>query len=311
MSFAFNCPRCALGSDAQAGAPLLRLGLVMVLVGGLAGLEWLVSRHSHSLSLLADAGHLAGDGVALGLALGAAWVAQRSVQPQAAAKLGAIAALVNGLGLTLMAMLVAWESWAHLGGSPSEILTVPMGLTALVGMGVNGLNAWILRHHSRQSLNLRGAFLHVVADALSSVGVLLAAIAAAVLHWAWVDTAIGLGVALLIGFSGLPLVGQSWRALRPPVFFEIADLQQGLLRLPGVTAVHLQLQPPGQLGGHVVIAAGTPVACDRISAQIQQTCRDWGLEPSGLDLVPTDPSDLVGFHQLGHSQLQDLISANA
>lgn len=194
---------------------------------------------SHSLSLMAESGHMVADGAALGLALLAAWMG-RSPSTDAAPfgyrRVEILAALVNGLGLLAVAGWIGWEAIAHLTHGSSEILSGPMLITALVGLGVNSVNASLLHNHSHYDLNVRGAFLHMVADMISALGVLLAAIAIFLWHWLWVDSAVSLGVALLIGSSAVPFIRQSLAILLAltPRSIELASIRTQLLSTPGV-----------------------------------------------------------------------------
>ncbi|MBD2108930.1 cation diffusion facilitator family transporter [Nodosilinea sp. FACHB-13] len=206
----FAC-RCGLDAvDRQ------RLGLFLSVVLGFAVVEWLVGSQSHSLALQSDAGHMLTDVGAIALALSASWLTRltlarpRPGQP----RLEAIAALVNGLGLLAMAGLISLEAWQHLSAPPVALVSGPMLGTALVGLGINGFGVWLLHGQGDESLNRRGAFLHVVADLVSSVGVIVGALCMALFHWFWVDGALSLAIALLIGSSALPLIYQSWGHLR-------------------------------------------------------------------------------------------------
>lgn len=209
-----------------------RLGVFLSLVLGFAVVEWLVGSHSHSLSLQSDAGHMLTDVGAIGLALSASWLTRltlarsRPGQP----RLEAIAALINGLGLLAMAALISLEAWHHLGARPAALVSGPMVGTALAGLGINGFGVWLLhgqgqdQDQGKGSLNLRGALLHVVADLASSLGVLVGAVCMALFHWFWVDSALSLAIALLIGGSALPLIYQSWGWLTGPDPSVLADL---------------------------------------------------------------------------------------
>ena len=88
-----------------------------------------------------------------------------------------------------------------------------MLITAVIGLLINAFNLYWLRGDLRD-LNLRGAFLHVLADVLGSIGVLIAATAAWFWHWIWVDAAVGLGISLFILLSTIPLLYQSMQTLR-------------------------------------------------------------------------------------------------
>jgi cobalt-zinc-cadmium efflux system protein len=168
------------------------------------------------LALLADSGHLASDCFALILALFASWMAQRRRSKDLASGnhwVEVLAALINGVGLVAIALWIGWEAIVRLQSPPVEILSLPMLATASVGLGVNSINIFLLHKDSHHDLNLRGAFLHVLADAASSVGVILAAIAVWALNWLWADGVITLFVSGLIIVSATPLIVQSLNAL--------------------------------------------------------------------------------------------------
>jgi cobalt-zinc-cadmium efflux system protein len=159
---------------------------------------------------------MASDCFALILALLATWLSQR----RRASNLESgnhwfevLAALVNGVGLVVIAVWVGWEAVERLQSPPVEILSLPMLATASVGFGVNSINIFLLHKDSHNDLNLRGAFLHVLADAASSVGVIIAAIAVWALNWIWADGVISLFVSGLIIISATPLIIQSLNTL--------------------------------------------------------------------------------------------------
>lgn len=208
-TFAPHCSSCR--SPALKVRWLLLITLSLCLF---AGVELWVGVLSHSLTLRADSGHMFTDVGALGIALVAAWVAQRSPAPaRGNHRLELLAALINGLALLAMAAWIGREALAHWHGQPTEILSFPMFITALLGLLVNGLNLYWLHGDLSQDLNLRGVFLHMLADLLGSVGAILAAIAVTVLQWAWADIVIGAVVALIIALSALPLLWQSLQNL--------------------------------------------------------------------------------------------------
>ena len=199
-----------------------QLAIALLLIGGFAAVEFIVGHISHSLVLVADSGHMVSDGLSLALALLANWGAQRARHTHADAASTTArswetwAALVNGLSLTVIAGWVAWEAIDHLQAPPDNIASLPMLITASIGLAINSANIALLHRDSQHDLNLKAAFLHVVADALSSIGGIVAAIAVAVFHWLWADGAISLLVAGLIGLSAIPLVLQSLKRLTAP-----------------------------------------------------------------------------------------------
>ena len=183
-----------------------------------AGIELWVGLVSHSLTLRADSGHMLADGFAIGIALTATWAARRSQSViHGNHRYELLAALINGVALLAMALWIGREALSHLHGQPTEILSLPMLITAVLGLLVNGLNLYWLHGDLHNDLNLRGVFLHVVADLLGSVGAILAAVAVVFLQWTWADTLIGTAVALMIAVGAVSLLWQSCRRLFNPV----------------------------------------------------------------------------------------------
>ncbi|PSB30584.1 cation diffusion facilitator family transporter [Stenomitos frigidus] len=221
----------ATGSPAsESQTKQTQLTIALLLIGSFAVAELVVGLTSGSLALIAEAGHMTADSLALVLALVATrltlrpkgsvlsdlltgMVAEASpISSQAAWETWA--ALVNGLGLVAIAFWIGWEAAQRLYTPPEAIASLPMLITAAIGLVVNSVNIALLHRGSSHDLNLRGAFLHVLADAMSCIGVILAAIAVATLQWLWADGVISLVVASLILIGAMPLVVRSVRALR-------------------------------------------------------------------------------------------------
>ena len=197
---------------------------------------------SHSLALVAESGHMLSDGLALGLAILATWIARFPASNQATfgyRRVEILAALVNGVGLIVVAMWIAWEAATRLQAPPEEILSVPMLITAAIGLGINSLNAFLLHQDSHDDLNLRGAFLHMVADAISAVGVILAGIVVWAFHWNWVDSAISLAVAGVILLGSIPLIRQSLHILleKTPAHLDLEQIQAHINNFDGVETI--------------------------------------------------------------------------
>jgi cobalt-zinc-cadmium efflux system protein len=216
--------------------------MALILISAFSLTEFIMSFSSHSLALLADAGHMLSDSLALGVSLLASWIAQLPASNRATfgyRRIEILAALLNGTGLIGIAIWVAWEAIARLYAPPVEILSLPMLITAGIGLVINSLNASLLHRHSHDDLNLRGAFLHMVADAMSSVGVILAAIAVWTLHWNWADGAVSLVVAGLVLLGAVPLVRQSLNILleKTPSHLDVEQIQSHLAGFEGVVSV--------------------------------------------------------------------------
>ena len=157
--------------DDRAGAQkslLIVLGLsvfymIAEVVGGVL---------SHSLALLADAGHMLSDVAALALTLFAAWIARRpasSKRTYGYYRAEMLAALINGATLIAIAILIVVEALERL-RAPEEVHGTIMVVIASGGLAVNLLSLWVLQHQKSGNLNMRAAWLHVFADALGSIG---------------------------------------------------------------------------------------------------------------------------------------------
>jgi cobalt-zinc-cadmium efflux system protein len=219
-----------------------RLWAVLALTGTFMVLEVVGGWLSGSLALLADAGHMLTDVGALGLSLLTAWIAQR---PADASKTYGylrweiLAALVNGAALFGIAGWVVIEAIQRI-QHPGPIRTGLFLAIAAAGLAVNLISLALL-HDSRQgSLNARGAYLHVMGDALGSIGALGAAAIIWFSGWTLADPIVSIGLSLLI------LAG-AWRLLREstdilldavPRHVAMAEVQRRILAVPGVAAVH-------------------------------------------------------------------------
>lgn len=265
------------------------LWIALILTGCFSLAELVVSHRSHSLALLADSGHLLSDTLSLALALLATWIARFPASLQAPfgyRRVEILAALANGLGLVTIALWVGWEAIARLQAPPTEILGLPMLITAVVGLAVNSLNAWFLHRDSHHDLNLRGAFLHMVADAISSLGVILAAIAVGQWHWLWADGAISSLVAGFIATGAIPLIQQSLNILleRSPQSLDINAIQTALTRYEAVVSIEALKLWTVALGQEVLwvqlqVNLRDGLARDRLLQQIQaQMQEEFGLQ---------------------------------
>lgn len=201
-------------STARHKLHVLSIGLL--LSGGFSLFEWTAGWWSHSLTLMTDAGHMLSDCLALSLAIGAAWLAHLAAnQKQSLGSQAEVAAaLANGLGLLVLAIWVVWEAMHRFHEKHPAVVSEVMLVTAIVGLGINIMAASVLHDHSRHDLNVRGAFLHVLADTVSSAGVIVSALLIWAFHWYWVDQVVSLGIAGLIGIGSLPIIFSSFQSLQ-------------------------------------------------------------------------------------------------
>lgn len=203
-----------------------------------AGYGW----WANSLALLSDAGHNLSD--VLGLLL--AWAATVAVQrlPSKRHTYGLrrssiLAALLNAMLLLLAVGAIAWEAIGRF-RQPQAVATDVVMIVAAIGIVVNGASAWLFASGARQDINLRGAFLHMLADAAVSLGVVLAALAIRHTGWLWLDPATSLAVALVITLGTWSLLRDSLRMALDavPAHIDTQDVENYLAGLPGVRAVH-------------------------------------------------------------------------
>ena len=200
----------------QSTSQQLRLGAVLISILGFAAVEWGTGYFCHSLALQSDAWHMVGDAGAILIALSATSLMRSALIRRLPKRLqlDAIAAVINAIALIIMAGLIFWESIEHWQHPPEEILSTPMFITAMIGLGVNIIGVRLLHEDSQKNLNIRGAFLHMMADLISSVGVIISAVAIAVFQCFWLDNIISLLIALFIGQSALPLLQLTWKQWR-------------------------------------------------------------------------------------------------
>ncbi|HEX5102351.1 MAG TPA: cation diffusion facilitator family transporter, partial [Pirellulaceae bacterium] len=171
-------------------------------IGGLA---------TGSLALLADAGHMLSDAAALGLSLAALWIAERpadSKRTYGYYRAEILAALVNGAALGAIAIYIFIEAIRRL-AEPTQVLGGWMLVVAVGGLVVNLVMLAILSGGRGESLNIRGAWLHVLTDTLGSIGAIAAAALIWLYRWNWIDPAISIAIALLVIYSGWRLMLES------------------------------------------------------------------------------------------------------
>src|SRR4051794_40989767 len=215
---------------------VLAINIAMLAAGVIGGIVF------DSLALLADAGHVLADIGAIGLALFAAWMAARPADPQRTFgfRRGEIlAALANGLTLVAVAVLVFAGAISRL-SDPADVEGTGVLVVGAVSLLGNGVAAWLLLRGDRSNLNLEGVLRHSAADAIGSLGVIVAAIVVLSTGWNQADAVVSILIGVLI------LLG-SWRLLREPfnVLMESApegiDVQSvgsAMCSVPGVREVH-------------------------------------------------------------------------
>lgn len=232
------------GTSASAGGRHRRaLAWVLVLVLAFVGVEVAAGLLTGSLTLLADAGHMATDALGVGMALTAVAAARRAArnpkQTYGHYRWEVLAALANATLLLGVAAYVAVEGIGRL-RHPVEVHAVPMLAVAVVGLAVNLVSFRLLHAGSKESLNVRGAYLEVMADAIGSVGVIVSAIVILTTGWPYTDAVVALALAAFIVPRALRLAGEALRIVvqSAPPSIDIDALTRALSELPSVTDVH-------------------------------------------------------------------------
>ena len=219
-----------------------RLAVVLGLTCAYLAIEVAAGVLTGSLALLADAGHMLTDVAGLILALAAMSFAERRPSPRRTYgyhRVEILAALINGIVLLAVAGYILAEAWDRF-RTPHPVASVPVLAVAAAGLLVNMAGALLLHRGSQASLNVRGAYNEVLADAVSSVGVIAGAGVITATGWYWVDPLVAVGIAFFV----LP---RTWALLREavqvllegtPREVDIQALRAAMEAVPGVKAVH-------------------------------------------------------------------------
>ena len=219
-----------------------RLSLVLLLTMLYMFAEVIGAWWTGSLALLADAGHMFTDVAALILALIAVWFGSRPATSRKTFgyyRLEIIAALVNGVTLVVISIFIfygAYERWQ----SPPVVKSGPMILVAAGGLVVNLACAWILHARHEVDLNMRGAWMHVMGDALGSVAAILAGVCMALFGWYAADALFSVVISLLIIWGSVRLIRESTNVLLEgtPAHINLAAVENAILDTSGVSDVH-------------------------------------------------------------------------
>jgi cobalt-zinc-cadmium efflux system protein len=270
----------------------LTLGLAAVymvaeLVGGLM---------TGSLALLADAGHMLSDVAALALSLFALWISRRPATSRRTwgyYRTEILAALVNGATLLAISVYVFIEAWERF-RQPSEVdAPVMMGI-AVGGLLINLAGLWILGGGRDKSLNVRGAWLHVLTDALGSVQAIAAGALIWAYGWTWADPVASVLIGLLVIYSAWALLREAVEVLMEaaPAHIDVDEVRDAIISLPGVMAVHdlhvwTITSGMESLSAHLVVEEGREGRA--LLARVRATLHDrFGIDHITVQLEPEE-----------------------
>ncbi|SEO41471.1 cobalt-zinc-cadmium efflux system protein [Duganella sp. CF517] len=270
----------------RAFAIAIVLNLVFV------GVEFFYGFLANSTALMADAGHNLSDVLGLMLAWGAAILAKRLPNQRYTYGLRStsmLAALFNAMLLMVACGGIAFEAVQQL-MHPDPVAGLTVSVVAGVGILVNGFSAWLFMAGSKDDINIRGAYLHMAADAAISLGVLVAGVIVRYSGWNWVDPAVSMVIVAIIVYSTWSLLRQSLRLMLAAVPDNVdrGEIEQFLRGRPGVTEVHdlhiwAMSTTETALTAQLVTPAGYPgdVAVDDITRQLRE---DFSIQHSTLQV---------------------------
>jgi len=276
------------------------LAITLGLVASFFFVQLGVALYTGSLALLSDAGHMATDALALTLALTAATLASRGSVTDTSTfgwyRLEVLAALVNAVLLLGVAAYVAIES---INRWNDEVTLDPLliGIVGGIGLLVNIVGIVLLRDKAKTSMNIRGAYLEVVADAAGSVGILLGAVVIAVTEWYRIDAVVGVAIACFMAPRAVRLGNDALHVLlqRAPSHIDVAQLTRQLTGIPGVVDVH-DVHVWTLTSGMEVATAHLVVEDVASTHQVLDVARDmlrsdYELEHATLQVEPADHVD--------------------
>ena len=249
------------------GVSRRRLTIALVLITGYMFVEVAGGILSGSLALIADAGHMLTDAASIGLALAAMHFAERPASAERTfgyLRLEILAALLNVFTLWVIAGWVIVEAWRRL-LAPPEVEGQLMLTVGAVGLAVNVLAAWILHRSAAHSVNVEGAFRHVMADLLGSVGVVVSGVLVWAFGWTLADPILSVIIGLLILLGTWRLLGKVVHVLLEgaPPHVDVRRLCREMEKVEGVARIHDMhvwtiSQGYDALAAHVLIDPGYP-----------------------------------------------------
>lgn len=227
-----------LPSDATT---MRALAFALALTAGYAVVEAVGGWLAGSLALLSDAGHMATDAAALGLALFAQWVSRRPPSPRASygyARAEVLAAFINALALLLLVGFIVFEAIVRM-ANPAPVAGGTVLGIATVGLLINLATAWVLSRAS-SSTGARSALLHVLSDALGSVAAIVAGAVILTTGWTPIDPLLSLLTAVLILRATWQLLAQTTGVLMEsvPAHLDYQEIGVALTAIPGIMGVH-------------------------------------------------------------------------
>lgn len=277
---------------------LIALGLITSFMIG----EVIAAILAKSLVLFADAGHMLTDVAALGVS---AWAIRLAARPAKGSwtyglkRAEILSAAVNGIALVAIGLLIAVEAVARL-FAPQHVTGGVVLVVALIGAGTNLCATWVLAKANRTSLNIKGAYAHVVTDLYAFIGTAIAGVVIIVTRWERADAVAALVVVVLMGWAAWGLLRDAGRILLQgaPAELSLSDIRVHLLEVPHVLGVH---------DLHVwTVTSNSPTLSAHVV--IEDHCFKTGHAPRILDDLQ---ACLVGHFEVAHATFQLETSSHA
>lgn len=232
------------GHDHTHGANKKVLLLSFIIITGYMVVEAIGGFLTNSLALLSDAGHMLSDSISLGIAMLAFMFGEKAAsysKTYGYKRFEILAAVLNGITLIGIALFIFYEAIERF-TNPPEVATTGMLIISIIGLFVNILVAWIMMRGSdtKDNLNMRGAFLHVLSDMLGSVGAIVAALLIMFFGWGWADPLASIIVALLVVRSGYHVTKASIHVLMEgtPSNVDVQEIIQLIEQTDGIESIH-------------------------------------------------------------------------
>lgn len=278
-------PPASIATNKLRAAVLLTLAFVIA--------EAVVGYVSHSLALMSDAGHNFADAVALGFSWYALWIAKKPAHQGMTYgyhRVGIFAALVNAVSLVVIALLILWEGVERL-RNPEEVHGWSMIVVATIAIAVNVTISLWLHAPSKNDINVRSAYLHMIGDAVSAFGVVLAGVVVVLSGWNLADPVVSLLIAGLIFWSSISVLKESVNILLEgsPYGLDMVNVETCISTVPGVLGVH---------DLHVWTVGPGAIACSCHILVAEQTVRE------GNQILHRVTDELKHHHAINHTTVQ-------
>jgi cobalt-zinc-cadmium efflux system protein len=286
-----------MAHDHAHGAPSpvssRKMGFAVTLTLAFVIGEAIAGYFAHSLALLSDAGHNFADAAALGFSWYALWIARKPANKDMTYgyhRVGILAALVNAVSLVVIALLIFWEAIGRL-RTPEPVHGWLMIIVAAVAIGVNLTIGFWLHAGSKHDINVRSAYLHMMGDAISALGVVLAGVVVVVSGWHLADPIVSFLIGALILWSSWGILKESVNILleATPEGMDMTAVQRCISSVPGVLGVH---------DLHVWTVGPGAIACSVHIMVAEQTVRE------GQQILKSVVEELQHYLGVNHTTVQ-------